>query len=361
MGWLAPIWSANERFLQDIMARLVAGCGVLYTIFIALSLVGRLHPLEVRIAIAVGAVASLIVLSVQAARVLAALKGMHGWEGTDLILLGAVMLLIGLQLTAGLTPLIFYDLLVYHLFAPAQFLMSGSLTHLPWNVYASSPLSLQLILGMSLTLDASGQAAKLLYAVMGCLLAVGAYEIVRPAGRRAALVAAVCALSYPEFWVMQTLGITDLAVAALMLFGTIWTRDAFNIDWRMAVPAGVALGISLGSRYQAVILVFWIIVALGIEAFVAKSNAKRASVLKSLVVIGCLCLAITAPWLVRSYVYLGNPVFPLMQSILGNGGEWSPAQADLLGAEIFGSSIATIPSASRLFAPLPAHNGCSTK
>jgi Dolichyl-phosphate-mannose-protein mannosyltransferase len=356
LGWgsllSALIRRAEVRLLQDVVARFVLGCGVIYGIALALSLFGRLHRVEVAIAIGLGVVAGCPLLSSIAHSSFETLRRVESWETADQILLGAVTLLAGLQLAFGLTPLIFYDSLVYHLFAPAQFLLSGSLTHIPWNVHASSPLALQFTLGMSLVLDDSGQVAKLFYTLMGCLLAVGAYELIRPTGRRAALAAALCIVCYPEFWIMQTLGVTDLAVAALLLFGTIWARGAFkDSDRRLAILAGIALGFAIGSKYQAVVLMAWFMIAVIAEALLELPPEKRTRMFQSLVIMGCLCLAVTTPWLVRNYVHLGNPVFPLMPSIWGLGGEWSPPQADQLGADLFGSSITTLPLASKLLGP----------
>src|SRR5262249_35404452 len=132
-----------------------------------------------------------------------------------------------------------------------------------WNVNANTPLAMQLTVGMSLAVDPSGQVAKLAFALLGCLAAAAVYEFIRPAGLRPALLAALCTLSFPEFLVVQAFGSVDLAIAALMLFGAIWARKAFSEgSWRIAVYAGLAFGLAVGSRYQALVHVSWIMAAL---------------------------------------------------------------------------------------------------
>jgi hypothetical protein len=304
---------ADETFWKDLAARFVLGCGGLYLVFIVLSLFGRLHRVEVIAAILVGVAASCVSLFALGASAAAAFTGILSWEITDQILCGAIALLVILQLVVGLTPLVFYDLQAYHLFAPSQWLMSGGL--------------------MSVSLDTTGQVAKLILTAIGCLLAVGTYELLRSAGRRAALLGTLCVLTFPEFWMMQTLGVVDLAVAVFLLFGLIWLRDAFaQSGRRYVILAGVAFGIAIGSRYQAVILLSLIVIASVVEAL-------RKPILAKLVIVGSLALALVTPWLVRNYSHLGNPVFPLMQSTFGNGGEWSEEQAKVLNTDVLGKSI----------------------
>src|SRR5262249_38314450 len=141
------------------------------------------------------------------------------WSPLERLLLLYIGACIALQVAFALTPLMFYDLQVYHFLAPAQFLMSGRLNHIPWNMLTNTPLAMQLTVGSSLSLDDSGQTAKLLFALISFLATVGAYEFIRPSGRRAALVAAACVLSFPEFLMAQTLGAIDVAMAGLMIFG----------------------------------------------------------------------------------------------------------------------------------------------
>lgn len=346
---------ADETFWKDLAARFVLGCAALYLEFVVLGLFDLLHPFEVIAAILVGVAASCVSLFPLGARAAATFTELMTWERSDQILCGAITALLILQLVVGLTPLVFYDLQAYHLFAPSQWLMAGSVTPTPWNIFANSPLTLQFIVGMSLSLDSTGQVAKLIFTAMGCLLAIGTFELLRPAGRRAALLGTLCVLTFPEFWMMQTLGVVDLAVAVFLLLGLIWLRDAFaQPGRRYAILAGTSFGIAIGSRYQAVILLSLIVAASAVEAMWKHPRERMAPVFMKLAAIGCLSLVLLMPWLVRNYVNLGNPVFPLMQATFGNGGEWSEAQAKVLNADVLGKSIREVTPLQLLIAPANA-------
>jgi hypothetical protein len=345
-----------HTFWARIAARFVLGCGVFYILLIALSLLGRLHRIEVGIVMIAGvglACLGLYGIGSEAAVVIADLKS---WDRWDHVLLGLLGLLVVVQFALGLTPLVFYDLQAYHLFAPAQFLISGGLTPIPWQVQTNSPLTLQLILGTTLALDVSGQVAKLALTAIGCLLAVGVYTLILPAGRRPALLATLCVLSFPEFWMMQTLGVVDLAVAAFLLLGIVWTKEGLRSGaYGPLLAAGVAFGLAAGSRYQAVILLAWALGVLVVEASMTNPRPRLGrSMAGQFALMGLIAAVLVAPWLVRNYVHLGNPVFPLMQSVWGASSEWSEEQSRILNVDVLGKSIGDVSVVEGIVAPFKA-------
>src|SRR5712671_4325134 len=356
-GWgslFLSFFPARLRFWDELASRIVAGCGVLYACFIGLSAGGWLFRIPVGVVLGIGAVASCFFLPAYFKNA-TSFNAPQRWNVTDRILAVSIGVLVALQLAFALTPLIFYDLQVYHLLAPAQFLKSGGLAHIPWNVLTNSPLSLQLTVGMSLALDNSGQLAKLLFAVLGCMLAPGIYELLRPLGRRAALLAALFVMCYPEFWVVQTLGAVDISIAALMVFGTLWAMQAMkNLQWRPAVLASIAFGLALGSRYQAIILTALTLSAVAAEhqVYIGIKLPDRRTILK-LALIGSLVVLLVSPWLIRNHAHTGNPVYPLMYGQLG-GSEWSGDQASRLSVETLGPQHPAISSVGTLLGPIKA-------
>ena len=349
-GWgslLLKLIPAERSPWDTVVSGIVAGCGVLYALFIGLGAVGVLRPLGVGIVLGLG----LLVAAFSAAPVFKLRVDWQRWELADRVLLISVLALGALQLIFALTPLIFYDLQVYHFLAPAQFLRAGSLVHIPWNVLTNSPLALQLTVGMSLVVDSSGQLAKLLLAILGCLLPLSVFELVRPAGRRAALLASLFVLCFPEFWLMQTLGAVDVPIAGLMIFGTLWLRrGVLESQWWHGVLSGIAFGIAIGSRYQAAILTAWIVAAVLAENFIRIRRLPDRRAILQLVLIGLVVALLVCPWMIRNYVHMGNPVYPLMHDVWG-GAEWSGEQAARLSAEALGPQLPALSAMQRILAP----------
>lgn len=356
LGWgglLSRIGLKLDTFWQNLAVRVITGYCALYALFILLSLAGRLHRLEVAVVISLGTLLSCAEIPDLARSISTTLAGVRNWTTADRALLSVIGVCVALHMAYGLTPLMFYDSQAYLLLAPAEFLKSGGLTHILWNAQSNTPLAMQLIVGMSLSLDASGQTAKLLLTLAGCLAAAGAYEFIRPAGRRAALLAVLCILCFPEFLMMQTFGTTDLGVAGMMIFGAIWTRQALmEGSWRTVVPAGLAFGLAIGSRYQAVVLVSLVVAVFLAEAAFARKVSVRTG--GQLFAMGCLVTLLVAPWLVRNYVHLGNPVFPLMQSVWRDSGEWSSEQAQIWTRGVFGPSFWNLSIVQQVLAPVAA-------
>jgi len=355
-GWgslLLSLFPSNLRpFWNDFTSRLVAGCGLLYASFIVLSAIALLHRIEVGIVLGVGVLVSCGFIF-DFIRNAASREASERWVLADRLLAAFIGTLIGLQLIVALTPLIFYDLQVYHLLAPSEFLRTGSLTQIPWNVLTNSPLAIQLTVGMSLALDASGQLAKLLFAILGCLLCAGIFELIRPAGRRAALLATLFVLCFPEFWIMQTLGVVDLAIAAFLIFGTIWLRQALrDSQWLPAILSGISFGLAMGSRYQAVILTTLAIAqALGEHLIRVRPGLQLRRPLLQLMLVVLLITLFVSPWLIRNYSHLGNPVYPLMQGTWG-AIEWSPMQDSQFRAEALGPPLNEISATQKILAPV---------
>jgi hypothetical protein len=297
----------------------------MYALFIALAYWGHLHRTEVIVAGAIGILLSSAEIPRLNLSAGVAFFELKTWSRIDGLVVLAIVVYAAVHFLAGMTPLMLNDGQIYHFLAPAQFLESGSLSHIPWNADTNTPLALQFIVGMSQAVDPSGQAAKWIFTLFGCLAAAGIFEFLRPAGLRAALLATACVLCFPEFLLMHTLGSVDLAIAGMIIFGAIWARKALSEGslW-YALLAGFAFGLAAGSRYQAIVHVSWVLIVLLIEAMWTKSLRLLRGT-RDVAVMLCLIAMMLAPWLVRNYTHLGNPIFPLTPD--NALGEWSSIQA----------------------------------
>jgi hypothetical protein len=356
-GWGHLICSrllTSKLSLGDFGAtRLVMGCLALYTAFVLLSALGWLHPTPVTVVLAVGLALGVWQVSAVRSKLVDALRRILKQPRGNRAILALVCVLILLQIVCGLTPLTFYDSQVYHLLAPVQFLKAGGLVRIPWNVLSNGPMALQLTLGMSWIADPSGNSFKLLSTVFGCLVVLAAARIGCQIGFRSAVFAALFVLAYPEFWIQQTFGAIDLAVAAFVLFGTVWWIAALNEqNWSWAALAAVAFGFVVGSRYQGVVLVSCILAAIFlIDCYVKRELSGRA--LMQCVAVAAVIAMMVSPWLLRNYLNFGNPVFPLMQQSLG-GSEWSVGQAAQFQEAVMGTPLSRLAPSQMMLAPVAA-------
>lgn len=345
--------ASDDSFIDYLSTRLVLGCFSLYAALILLSAGKVLNRTSVTAALAVGLLFALSRLRSAAEKLRQAFRQTSEWSYSQRLLLGIICILAALQVACGFTPLVFYDSQIYQLATPVQFLNAGGFVHVPWNVYSNSPMALQLTLGMSWIFDSTGSTFKLLMTLLGCWILLGAARIASQLGVWASLLAALFVVSYPEFWVWQTLGTVDLPVASLLLFGVIWWQQALRRQsWTLLSLAGMAFGLVLASRYQGIVLIAWSLLAV----FVAESFRIPALLFRNLLkatAIVVVIVLIIAPWIVRNYAYFGNPVFPLLYGWLG-GSEWSVDQANRLRNEVMGRSLFEASATEMALAPVNA-------
>jgi hypothetical protein len=354
-GWgclLAGYLLKTEEPLTDfIAARVVTGSLSLYVCFIGLASVGQLRPWAVLAIGATGLIVAALYARTAAAAFGTAWRRIQKWPRLDHWLFALVCVLAIMQIAYAFTPLIFYDSQVYQLLSPVQFLHAGYLVHIPWNVLTDSPQAIQLTLGMSWVLDQTGTTFKVLLALLACLSFLAAGHIGNECGPRAGIVAALFVAAYPEFWIHQILGVVDFAAASFLILGAIWWMESLREqDWKKAVLSGTALGFMIGSRYQGIVLVAWVLTGIMVAESVRNPRIVRGS-LKLGAMVGGIIVLMTLPWLARNYGALGNPVYPLLYGFFG-GGEWSAAQGLALQDAVMGTRLAAISITQKLLAPL---------
>jgi dolichyl-phosphate-mannose-protein mannosyltransferase len=339
--------------IEYVASRVVCGCFGLYTGFVLLSLVGLLKRTPVAVLLGCGVIAGIVSLRGAHRRLRETFRGISGWPGMRRALFAMICVLAILQMACGLTPLILYDSQIYQLLAPVQFLHTGTLARIPWNVLTNAPLALQLTFGMSWITDPSGGTFKLLLTIFGCLLLLAAARVGGELGPDGALMAPLFVACYPEFWLNQAFGVVDLATAAFLLFGLFWWRDALrDRSWQRAVQAGIAFGFVLGSRYQGILFVALVLFFVLFDETSRNRKAIRQNAVSAAVVVAVACLMV-APWLVRNYSNFGNPFYPLLHNRLG-GAEWSASQAARFQYEVMGPSLVDISLVQQALAPVSA-------
>jgi hypothetical protein len=172
----------------------------------------------------------------------------------------------------------------------------------------------------------SGQhLAKLINA--GCWLACGGVVYAFAARRWSRLhgaAAATLVWSSPVALYEATTSLIDLpfalfsAVALMALLE--WTAGAAPAWLRLSAAA---LGLALGCKYHALFLAPPILAVLAWE-IVAVRKRPWGELARAAAWYGVIAGALWLPWLIRAWVYTGNPVFPLANSVFKSP-YWTPA------------------------------------
>lgn len=219
---------------------------------------------------------------------------------------------VGAELLGALTPPHHFDALAYHLTAPARFLLTGRIVPLPDVLYGNLPLGVELLYGFGLAFGSSA-FAQLLHLAFRGLTALALWATARRyCDRPTAWLAVALFLATPLVLVWARVANVDLALAAFLLLATLATLragDGATEGRRWVLLAGLFAGLALGTKYQALFAVPILGVLLAVDASRSRSGWREL-----LARVGGFCgvaMLLAAPWYLKNWLLLGNPLWPL--------------------------------------------------
>ncbi|MBI4790103.1 MAG: glycosyltransferase family 39 protein [Chloroflexi bacterium] len=291
---------------RDVFA-VVVGLGAIVEILIGLSLAQLLYAPVL--------IALLLVLALIAVYEMRGALGewQARWRAHKPFSRAERLLLAGMGVTAlpvgvrALLPPTAYDALMYHLPAPKAFLEAHSFVAFPENVQANSPLAFDLLttLGLSVGSDVFPQ---LLQFALGGVLALGVFEFAaRAFGRNFGILAAAILVSIPVFGILAGWAYVDVAwvLCEFLSVYAFWNwLEQRKPKW--LILSGVMMGLALSTKYLA--LQGMIVLALAIVIAARREGWQAAT--RNLIGFGLGAGFVAAPWYLKNWVWLGNPVYP---------------------------------------------------
>jgi len=223
-------------------------------------------------------------------------------------------------LASGFAPCHISDEGIYHLGYPQWYLHMGKAVAWPHNFFEFNPQVASMLYGPPLAFGLVF-GVKWIHWVGGLLAAAGVWFLLhdaKPALRRAAV---LCFLTIPTVWGFTGRGFNDGFLLAYATGALVAVRRAAVRPGRSgegwAWVAGAFVGIAAGMKYNGLFL--WVLLWAGLSPRrVAAATAGATAVL--------------APWLLKSWIITGNPVFPYFARVLG-GLDWDAHLAWRLAKE----------------------------
>lgn len=232
------------------------------------------------------------------------------WELGALLLLLPAMLL---NLAGALGPEIFYDSLVYHLAVPNYYVIKHGFAPMDYNFYANLPFTHGMIYAAALLAKGETLAKFVNYAAgllsAAAVLAMGARWFSLRAGLWAALFSYTVAHAMFASWSAGTEALLTL-FSVLSLYAVLRREEGRRWLWLSAAFAGLAMGVKYTGLFTAV----------GVMAVYAWGERRRpGEALKGLLLFTLVSSVFVVPWLVKNWLYTGNPFFPFLAGIFGTG------------------------------------------
>lgn len=276
----------------------------------------------------------------------------------SLVLIGSVgVAAVGLMVVMASTPAGVlwdsefggFDSLSYHLELPREWMESGRVWPVEWNVYSYLPsyiesayVHLGYLAGDGQSgLGLAGDEGRGVYGAqyLSVALSVLSAVVCGVVGRRACVglgvdegmarvggwVGGVLVLLTPWVVVVGTLSYNESAVVLLTMCGI---GIALTNEWgaaRRAVGVAVVMGVACSCKPTALFL------AAPMVGVVLMANAEKKDWVRVVVVGSVVGVVVLLPWLVRNEIAAGNPVFPQLSGVFGEG-HWSERQHDVYAA-----------------------------
>jgi len=301
-AWAAAVFAAGHRLgrlvrlpAEEGAVRLLLGMGVAAGAMLGLGLAGIWFPPVVRVLIAAGAA---VWVFAHGRRALAA----AAWPGWWILLfLPAAWV----TLAGAVSPETEFDPIRYHLGLPELFGRVHRIVVPERNIFASFPLNASMLFG-SLELCGGQPAAKLLN--WSLLWAGSWFAFTFAGGGGAGRLAALAWMAIPVVWVHGATAFAELTVTAfecgaLLVLVAGVARGGGTV--RLAAASGLLAGFALGSKYQAVqaaapLFVLWFVLGRRWTAGAVFAVAAAVPVV---------------PWLLKNWLWMGNPVHPIMAGV----------------------------------------------
>ena len=337
-GWLvARRWRALDNVGQRTgLIPMAIGIAVWMYLLMALASVGLLRRgVIIGIAVAIGIASLGVWRSPEGLRHYIDLKTASGrspWTRALHVLAWLPPAVVLAQLfVRTLGPWLGWDDMTAHLTLPKIYLEHGGFRRLPLNVYSHWPSNVQLIYGLGLAVG-DYVLAKLLHLAFLALLTVAVYRFAaRAAAPWTGVVAASLLLANDVVLVEAPVANIDIAVA-FFFFMAVTLAVEFRETGRRAslVLSGLFCGCVAGSKITglgAIACVFPLVVLGSLkrgQTPFSTSPQKGSDPFSNGALFVSSAFALALPWLVKSYVYTGDPLYPVLWKYFG-GIEWSDA------------------------------------
>jgi len=260
-----------------------------------------------------------------------------------------------------------YDVLLYHLQLPREYLHNQHIAGLEHNVYSHYPLGQEMLYLLMMILRGGAYngmyAAQFSHGIFAVLAVAAVFSALRPADDRRARYAMLLLATTPFVLYLSWMAFAELAEILALTLALLWLRvwilststgsgirDPGSVKTEndqpsaMALPAdpgsripdpvaprataiiGLCLGVACCAKYLSVGMIVLPVLAamLGLAVLRRPARAMGRRLIHVLLA-GLVALVVFSPWLIRNAATVGNPVFPLATAELGKG-HWTDEQ-----------------------------------
>jgi hypothetical protein len=213
-------------------------------------------------------------------------------------------------------PILSRDALIHHLAVPKMWNEFGIIREISWHSWSYYPMLLQQVFAYFLRQGLEGLTVVYHASFLIPLAALlGAWVKSLGKSNMTAVLAVLLCLALPLHIRLASEPMVDLGLAYFFTLGLalcFWRQEEpEQLSITGALLAGVAFGLALSVKYNALLafaccLPFLFLVLIKSQGFLRGTSLVTLAALTA--------FALFSPWLLRNFLWTGNPVYPLYQS-----------------------------------------------
>ncbi len=236
------------------------------------------------------------------------------------ILIGLTALLIISILILSSVPPVSRDALTHHLAVPKLYLKHGGMYEIPSLPFSYNPGNLDLLYLLALHWG-NDIIPKFIHFTFALLTAGLIFNYLRK--RIDTLHALMGVLLFLSLPVIVKLSITVYVDLGLVFFSTAaliyclkWVESEFRFKY--LIISAVWCGFALGTKYNGLIVFFILVLSVPLLHLRVspQPSFKSARAIGYGIFFVIIAITIFSPWLIRNYVWTGNPIYPLYDNLI---------------------------------------------
>jgi len=223
-----------------------------------------------------------------------------------------ILILLLIEILLNLTPPIARDALIHHLAIPKLWLENGGFYEIKWAGFSYFPMNVDLLYIIPLYFN-KDFLANFIHMSFGIGTALLIYQYLnKRVSRIAGLLGILVFISTPVVFRLSTqayvdLGLTFFTTASILSF--IRYRDGKFKEFKWLFLSSVAMGLALGTKYNA--LIVWFFLSLSIVFIYSRDAKIQWKAIGYGAIFFLISLFIFSPWLIKNIILAGNPLYPL--------------------------------------------------
>lgn len=233
------------------------------------------------------------------------------WKRLFLLVCGVYFVL---YFSNAMAPELSPDGCTYHLGIIARYLRHHGFYRITTNMYANLSQGVEMLFLFAFAFGRHSAAALVHFAFLLALPMAMLSWALRWGFGRAGAVAALFVFVSPVVGIDGSSAYIDVAVAAIA-FGVFYLLQIWDAERAPAllIPIGLLAGFGYAAKYTAFLAVPY---ALGFVAW--KTWRKRAPLVRPLLVVASCAAIPMLPWIVKNWLWLGNPFSPFFNGVFPN-------------------------------------------